>query len=164
MVEIYTDGSAVPNPGNGGWGVVIYPNKENEPKIMYCGFVIEKTTNNKMELLAVTKAIEKAEKVFKNEDILIYTDSDYVKKGIMGSKGLLQGWVKGWIANNWKNSKKEPVKNKTEWICLVEKLQNTQNFYKIEWCKGHSTNVKNQLADTLANKGRERRWTSNQTK
>jgi ribonuclease HI len=154
-VTIYTDGSAVPNPGDGGWGVAMYYNGTRKT---YCGFVPEKTTNNKIELLAVTKAVMKAEKRHKNKDVCIYTDSKYVKDGMMSKDGALcGGWIKKWKQNNWLNAKKEDVKNKPEWKALYEVVQNTRNTYTIEWVKAHSTNKRNNLADKLANMGREQK-------
>lgn len=162
MVEIYTDGSADPNPGDGGWGVVIY---DNGKKRCYCGFVEEKTTNNKMELLAMTKAIHKAEKYFSaassskklsysDQEITIYTDSTYVKKGLVNEKGeLLQGWIKGWVERKWKK-----VKNVEQWKELYEMLKNAKNKYKIKWVKAHADNKRNERADKLANIGRMKKF------
>jgi len=149
-IEIYTDGSAVPNPGNGGWGFVIY---QDDNKKCYCGYVKEKTTNNKMELMAVTKAIQKTESKYDKEHIILYTDSNYVKSGLMSKKDVLfEGWIKGWIKKNWKD-----VKNVNEWKLLYNLLQKTKNHYEIRWVKAHADNVKNNMADKLANKGREMR-------
>lgn len=151
-IEVYTDGSAVPNPGIGGWGFAIFVNDEVK---QYCGFVEEKTTNNKMELMAITKAIKKTESKFKKEKITIYTDSDYVRKGIMSDKGVLfEGWIKGWIMKDWKN-----VKNVNEWKKLYKLLKNSKNTYEIKWVKAHVDNERNNLADKLANKGRKK-WVS----
>jgi ribonuclease HI len=150
MIEIFTDGSCVPNPGNGGWGFAVF---EGDSKRLYCGFVEEKTTNNKMELMAITKSIKKANSKYENENITVYTDSDYVKKGLMSDKGVLfEGWIKGWIKKEWKN-----VKNSDEWKKLYNTLKDTKNNYEVKWVKAHVGNKRNELADKLANKGRELR-------
>lgn len=155
-IEIYTDGSAVPNPGNGGWGFAIF---QEDKKKTYCGFVVEKTTNNKMEIMAITKAIEKAEQKFDKKAIIVYTDSNYVKDGLMGKNGkLFDGWIKGWLRNGWKNAKKQDVKNKQEWQLLYNILQNTKNKYDIQWVKAHADNKRNEIADELANMGRKKRF------
>jgi len=156
-IEIYTDGSAVPNPGNGGWGFVIF--QQDIKKKTYCGFVPEKTTNNKMEIMAITKAIQKAEKKYDKETILVYTDSRYVKDGLIGKNGkLFNGWIKSWLKNGWINAKKQDVKNKQEWQLLYSTLQNTKNKYDIQWVKAHADNKGNNIADELANMGREKKF------
>ena len=98
MIKIYTDGSCLKNPGNGGWAAIININSE----IKKISGSVKNTTNNKMELMAPIKALQE---VKKQQPIEIYTDSQYVKLGITD-------WIHKWIKNNWQTSKKEPVKNK----------------------------------------------------
>ena len=96
MIEIYTDGSCLTNPGNGGWAAII--NKDGEVKKISGSE--KNTTNNRMELMAPINALKDIDP---KEEIEIYTDSQYVKLGITE-------WINTWIKNNWKTSKKEDVK------------------------------------------------------
>ena len=134
---IYTDGACSGNPGRGGWGAVIFDNDNKQKNISGSE---ENTTNNRMELSAAIMALEE---VNMNSEITIYTDSTYVKNGITE-------WVLKWKENGWKNSNKEPVKNKDLW----EKLDNLceQNTINWKWVKAHASNKYNNLADELATK------------
>ena len=134
---IYTDGACSGNPGSGGWGAVIFDNNNKQKNISGSE---KNTTNNRMELSAAIMALQE---VNKNSEITIYTDSTYVKNGITE-------WVLKWKENGWKNSNKEPVKNKDLW----EKLDNLceQNSINWKWVKGHGSNKYNNLADELATK------------
>ena len=134
---IYTDGACSGNPGPGGWGAVIFDNDNKQKNISGSE---ENTTNNRMALSAAIMALEE---VNTNSEITIYTDSTYVKNGITE-------WVLKWKENGWKNSNKEPVKNKDLW----EKLDNLceQNTINWKWVKGHASNKYNNLADELATK------------
>ena len=115
MIKIYTDGSCLNNPGNGGWAAII---NDNEIIKKISGSVKD-TTNNKMELMAPIMALQEIDK---NNEIEIYTDSQYVRLGITE-------WIHKWIKNNWQTSKKEPVKNKELWMQLYELTKS----YKIKW-------------------------------
>ena len=136
MIKIYTDGSCLENPGNGGWAAILFINNE---KILISGSK-KNTTNNQMELMA---AIEALKKVPKGQEIIIYTDSNYVKEGITN-------WIKVWKKNNWKTANKKKVKNIELWI----KLNNLSNFHEIEWklVKAHSGDPLNDMVDKLAKK------------
>ena len=136
MIKIYTDGSCLENPGNGGWAAIINENG-NTRKISGNE---KNTTNNRMELLATINALKQIES---NKQIKIYTDSQYVKLGITE-------WINKWIKNNWQTSKKEDVKNKDLWL----KLYNLNNSLNIEWnwIKAHSGNTLNEEVDLLAKK------------
>ena len=133
--KIYTDGACSGNPGPGGWAVIILVN--NEIKEMFFGSE-KNTTNNQMELLAPIKAIQKFKK---KSEILIFTDSTYVKDGITT-------WIKQWEKNGWKTASKKPVKNKELW----KKLQNLSSKHSIKWIwvKGHAQDKYNNLVDELA--------------
>jgi len=135
-VLIYTDGACRGNPGPGGWGAVIIQNSE---EIEISGNE-NATTNNIMEMMAAIKALEYFNK---KKNIVLYTDSNYLKLGITS-------WIKTWKKNNWINSKKEPVKNKAYWL-ILDKLD---GFHNIEWkwVKAHDGNVHNERADNLATK------------
>ena len=136
MIEIYTDGSCLENPGNGGWAAII----NNDGNIEKISGSEKNTTNNRMELLATINALKQIES---NKQIKIYTDSQYVKLGITE-------WINKWIKNNWQTSKKEDVKNKDLWL----KLYNLNNSLNIEWnwIKAHSGNTLNEEVDLLAKK------------
>ena len=139
MIKIYTDGSCLNNPGDGGWAAII----NNEGAIIKISGSEKNTTNNKMELMAPIKALEEIEK---NKKITIYTDSQYVKLGITE-------WIHKWVKNNWQTSKKEPVKNKELWFRLY-KLTNSFQISWI-WVKAHSGNTLNEEVDLLAKKAAE---------
>ena len=134
MIEIYTDGSCLENPGNGGWAAVINDNG-NIKKISGSE---KNTTNNRMELMAPISALKNLDP---NHQIEIFTDSQYVKLGITE-------WINTWIKNNWKTSKKEDVKNKDLWI----ELYNLTRFLDIQWIwvKAHDGNPLNEEVDLLA--------------
>ena len=136
MIKIYTDGSCLKNPGNGGWAAIINDN-ENIKNISGSE---KNTTNNRMELMAPIQALKNIDP--KNE-IEIYTDSKYVKLGITE-------WINTWIKNSWKTSKKEEVKNKDLWIQLYN-LNQSLNI-KWNWVKAHAGNPLNEEVDLLAKK------------
>ena len=133
--KIYTDGACSGNPGPGGWGAVILDQDDKQKNISGSE---KNTTNNRMELLA---AIMSLKKIKSNSEVVIFTDSTYVKNGITE-------WMKNWKKNGWKNSNKKPVKNKDLWVKL-DKLCEANNV-TWKWVKGHSTNEFNNLADELA--------------
>lgn len=137
-ITIYTDGACSGNPGVGGWGAILL--YQEHKKEIYGGN--KYTTNNKMELTAVIEALSILNKERCN--IKIYTDSQYVKKGITE-------WLFGWKKNNWKNSKKQEVLNRGLW----EKLDVLTTKHNIEWfwVKGHNNNELNERADELARLG-----------
>jgi ribonuclease HI len=136
MIKIYTDGSCLNNPGNGGWAAII----NNDGNILKISGYEKETTNNKMELMAPIKALEKIEK---NRPVEIYTDSKYVKLGITE-------WVHKWIKNNWKTSKKEDVKNKELWMELYQLSKSFEINWV--WVKAHAGNPINEEVDLLAKK------------
>ena len=136
MIKIYTDGSCLKNPGNGGWAAIICT-KDEMKKISGSE---KDTTNNRMELLATINALKEVN----SEDLIeIYTDSKYVKNGITD-------WIHNWIKNNWKTSNKEDVKNKDLWVQLHELSKNSK--IKWNWVKAHAGNPLNEEVDLLAKK------------
>ena len=137
MIKIYTDGSCLENPGNGGWAAIIFI--DNEKKVVITGNK-KNTTNNQMELMA---AIEALKKVTEGQEIQIYTDSKYVKLGITE-------WIEKWIQNNWKTSSKQKVKN----IELWKELSEISKKHKIKWnwVKAHAGYTFNEEVDELAKK------------
>ena len=136
-ITIYTDGACRGNPGDGGWGALLISGA-NEKSI--CGGEKD-TTNNRMELLAVIKALEI---IKQTSEIKIYTDSTYVQKGITE-------WIHTWKRNHWKNSSKKIFKN----IDLWQRLDELASGHVIEWLwvKGHAGHDGNEKADQLANQG-----------
>ena len=134
MIKIYTDGSCLGNPGNGGWAAIILNDGE---KTELKGSKKD-TTNNQMELLAPIEALKK---IPKGSKVQIFTDSKYVKSGITE-------WIHNWKKNGWKTANKKTVSNKELWI----ELDYNVNLHEVEWfwIKGHSGNHYNEIADELA--------------
>jgi len=139
LINVYTDGSCLGNPGNGGWAFLI----EEEKDIRYRAGFEKNTTNNQMELIAAIKALEFLNKY---NDITINTDSNYVKEGITN-------WIFNWKKNNWKTSTKQLVKNRELW----ERLDNLCEKKNISWCwvKAHNTSEFNNQVDELAREAAE---------
>lgn len=138
-IHIYTDGACKGNPGPGGWGVVLRSGQHE--KELWGGE--KETTNNRMELTAVIRALEALKRPV---SACIYTDSKYVQKGI-------SEWIHNWKRNGWRTSAKAPVKNADLW----EQLDKLVAQHKLEWIwvKGHAGDPGNEQADALANKGIE---------
>lgn len=138
-VEIYADGACKGNPGPGGWGVWLsYNGREKE---LFGGEPL--TTNNRMELTAVIRALEALNR---SCEIRLHTDSQYVQKGI-------SEWIHGWKRRGWKTADKQPVKNDDLWKRLDELAQ--QHCVEWIWVRGHAGDVGNERADMLANRGVE---------
>jgi ribonuclease HI len=134
MIEIYTDGSCLENPGNGGWAAII----NDDGKIEKISGSEKNTTNNRMELMAPIEALGK---INKKKKVKIFTDSQYVKMGITN-------WIHNWIKNNWQTSKKEDVKNKDLWLILYKLTQSLDIEW--HWVKAHAGNTLNEEVDALA--------------
>jgi len=135
ILIIYTDGACRGNPGMGGWGAVL----KYEDNIKEINGFSKDTTNNIMELTAVIEALKQLNR---SCNIIITTDSNYVKNGITK-------WIHNWKLNGWKTANKKPVKNKDLWMQLDELSK--QHQIKWKWIKGHSGHPENERADTLAN-------------
>jgi ribonuclease HI len=135
VVEIYTDGACRGNPGPGGWGALLSVG-EHEKELSGAEPL---TTNNRMELIAVIRALEALKRP---AELRIFTDSEYVRRGITE-------WVKNWKARGWKTADRKPVKNQDLW----EQLDALAARHKIEWrwVKGHSGVPGNERVDRLAN-------------
>jgi len=140
MIKIWTDGSCLGNPGPGGWGFIATDGTHVAER---CGGEKE-TTNNKMELTAVIKALTAARK---HAEVEIHTDSQYVKNG-------MQSWIKNWKKNNWKTADKKPVKNKELWQQLDELASNIKIHWV--WVKGHAGEEFNERVDDLARTSAEK--------
>jgi ribonuclease HI len=136
-VEIYTDGACRGNPGPGGWGALLrYGDREKE---LYGAE--RTTTNNRMELMAAIAALESLKRPC---DVVLTTDSQYVRKGITE-------WLPQWKRRGWRTADKKPVKNQDLW----ERLERAAQSHQLQWnwIKGHSGHPENERADGLANRG-----------
>ncbi len=136
-VVIYTDGACKGNPGPGGWGAVLqHRGRERE---LFGGEAL--TTNNRMELTAVIRALESLKRRVAVE---VYTDSQYVKNGI-------ETWIGVWKRNGWKTADRKPVKNADLWLELDRLARDHDIAW--HWVKGHADTEGNHRADALANRG-----------
>ena len=137
QVTIYTDGACKGNPGPGGWGAWL--SSGGHDKELFGGE--PQTTNNRMELTAVIEALASLKRTC---EVTIYTDSEYVRKGITE-------WMPGWKKRDWKTADKKPVKNVDLWQRLdALRLLHTVHW---RWVKGHAGDPGNERADALANRG-----------
>jgi len=136
-VVMYTDGACRGNPGPGGWGVSLRFN--GTQKNLYGSD--EKTTNNRMELMAAIRGLES---LTRHCSVILYTDSKYVLDGVTK-------WMDNWKDRGWKTAAKKPVKNVELW----QRLDVAVNQHKVDWIwvKGHSGDAGNEMADALANQG-----------
>ncbi len=135
--EIFTDGACKGNPGPGGWGALL---RHGTTEKTLCGGD-PNTTNNRMELQA---AISGLEALNRPTDVILTTDSQYVRKGI-------SEWITNWKKNGWKTASKKPVSNADLWKKLD--ALNEQHTIEWMWVKGHSGHRENEIADQLANQG-----------
>ncbi len=133
-VEIYTDGACSGNPGPGGWGVLL---RAGEIEKELSGGE-KMTTNNRMELMA---AISGLEALTRPSEVKLYTDSQYVQKGVTE-------WLPGWIKRGWKTADKKPVKNADLW----QRLDAARQKHKVDfiWVRGHNGHPENERVDQLA--------------
>lgn len=138
-IDIFADGACKGNPGTGGWGaLLVFGEQEKE----LCGGEFN-TTNNRMELRAVIEGLNALKRPC---EVVVYTDSQYVQKGI-------SEWIHGWKARGWKTAAREPVKNAELW----QQLDAAQALHKVtwRWVRGHNGHAGNERADQLANRGVE---------
>lgn len=134
MLIIYTDGSCLGNPGPGGWAFVATDGINTAER----SGGEANTTNNRMELTAVIRALSAARR---HNEVELHTDSQYVKNG-------MQSWIKNWKSNNWRTRDRKPVKNKDLWIQLDELAGQIKiNWH---WVKGHAGEEFNERCDELA--------------
>ena len=139
MIEVYTDGGCSGNPGPGGWAYVVVSGDAPEEK----WGAESSTTNNRMELQAVIAALEALSGTDTSSGITVYTDSQYVQKGITL-------WIKDWKKKGWKTSDKKPVKNQDLW----QRLDALSGALPVawRWVKGHAGNKYNERCDFLTQK------------
>lgn len=139
IIEVYTDGACKGNPGRGGWGALLrFRGHERE---LFGGEL--HTTNNRMELMAVIKALEALSRPCRAR---VHTDSQYVQKGI-------SEWIHSWKRRGWRTADNKPVKN----VDLWQELDRLAVQHQLEWIwvKGHAGHDENERADQLANRGVE---------
>lgn len=139
MLKIYTDGSCLGNPGPGGWAFVATDGKN----IAERSGAEANTTNNRMELMAVIRALNAAKK---HTELEIHTDSQYVKNG-------MESWIKNWKKNNWRTADKKPVKNQDLWMELDAAAATVKIHW--HWVKGHAGHEMNERVDELARSAAE---------
>ncbi|MDB5253985.1 MAG: ribonuclease [Parcubacteria group bacterium] len=134
MITIFTDGSSKGNPGPGGWGAIL----ATDEKVTELGGREPQTTNNRMELTAAIRALQN---LGTDEDITVYTDAEYVLKGITQ-------WVHGWLKNDWRTAAKKPVENQDLWKELLEAVEGKD----IKWMlvRGHAGVPANERCDEIA--------------
>jgi ribonuclease HI len=135
-IDIYTDGACRGNPGPGGWAALLISG-DHEREISGAETL---TTNNRMELTAVIRALEALKRQVQAS---IYTDSQYVRKGVLE-------WMPQWKKRGWKTADKKPVKNQDLWQALDDLVQ--RHELEWHWVKGHSGNAGNERVDALANR------------
>ncbi len=137
QVDIYTDGACKGNPGPGGWGVLLM--SRDSEKELFGGEL--NTTNNRMELTAVIEALASLKRTC---DVIVHTDSQYVRMGITE-------WIHNWKKRGWRTADKKEVKNADLWM----RLDALRQLHHVDWrwVKGHAGDPGNERADMLANKG-----------
>ena len=140
MLKIWTDGSCLGNPGPGGWRFIATNGTDVAER---CGGE-KHTTNNKMELMAVIRALSAAHR---HKSVEIHTDSQYVKNG-------MQLWLQNWKKKNWRTADKKPVKNQDLWQQLDELASNIE--IRWVWVKGHAGEEFNERCDELARTSAEK--------
>lgn len=138
-VVIYTDGACKGNPGPGGWGALLTAGGTS--KEIFGGEL--GTTNNRMEIMAVIEALSALKKPC---HVILYLDSEYVRKGITE-------WIHGWKARGWRTAAKAPVKNVDLWQRLDALVETAGHQIDWRWVRGHAGDPGNERADALANKG-----------
>jgi ribonuclease HI len=135
VIEVYTDGACRGNPGPGGWAALLMMG-EHEREISGAE---AHTTNNRMELTAVIRALEALKR---SVELRLYTDSEYVRRGITE-------WLPGWKARGWRTAERKPVKNQDLW----QRLEELAAGHRIDWrwVRGHAGVPGNERVDRLAN-------------
>lgn len=159
LLHIYTDGSCSPNPGDGGWGIIIIGKKTCPLTSTPIKYYFENwggkknTTNNEMEMTAFYEALQWVG----DEKTIIYTDSKYVM-GEVGENiknGVISGWLVKQIKNGYKTSNDKPIQNVELWKKIVKYIEEHKLTFEVKWVRGHDGNLFNERADDLANLGRK---------
>ena len=136
-VVIHTDGACKGNPGPGGWGALL--DRDGRIEEMSGGELA--TTNNRMEMTAVIRALDA---LAPGAEVELFTDSQYVKNGI-------ETWIHGWKRNGWKTADRKPVKNADLWLALDAAA--ARHKVRWHWVRGHDNHAGNERADALATAG-----------
>ena len=137
-VELYCDGSCLGNPGPGGWAYILRVQTPSGPKEKEASGWEPESTNNRMELMAAIKGLEALARPC---DVEMFSDSQYVVKGI-------QGWLAGWKRNGWRKADKQPVLNVELWQTLDAQL--AKHRVEARWVRGHAGHAENERVDQLA--------------
>lgn len=140
MWEVFTDGGCIGNPGPGGWAYVIKGSSGQHEEYG----AEHDTTNNRMELTAVIRALLKIRDLDAQAVVSVHTDSQYVKNGI-------SQWIHKWKQNGWRTASKDPVKNQDLWMLLDSLVQGKKIDW--HWVKGHAGNELNERCDALVHQG-----------
>ncbi len=135
VIQIYTDGACLGNPGPGGWGAVVLDGRERRE--LSGGYGL--TTNNRMEMLAVIEALSL---LTDRSEVELYTDSKYIHDAVE------KGWLAKWKRNGWRTAEKKAVKNQDLWLRIDSQLK--VHDVTFHWVRGHSGNPENECCDRLA--------------
>ena len=135
-VIMYTDGACSGNPGPGGWAAILMPEGRPPTELSGC---YRRTTNNRMELIAVIRGLES---LAPGSEVTVYSDSTYVVNGVN------RGWARRWQENGWMRNAKDPAVNPDLWEQLLELC--AKHKVKLQWVRGHSKDSLNNRADELA--------------
>lgn len=140
VVEMFTDGACLGNPGPGGWAALL---RQGQHEREVCGGDAQ-TTNNRMELMGAIGGLESLRKPC---EVMLTTDSQYVMKGV-------QEWMPRWIAKGWRTAGGDPVKNRDLWERLNAAI--VSHTVRWKWVKGHAGHIENERVDVLARTAAER--------
>ncbi len=142
-IIVYTDGSALGNPGRGGWAYLVWDKKHN--KINEMGGRSEHATNNQMELCALLNVLKHLQNIHESFEIVIFLDSDYVRNGITS-------WIHNWKKNSWRTANKKSVLNKELWVEIDEVMNNVSKKHKIHLKRvdAHTGIAGNEIVDQIA--------------
>lgn len=139
--NLYTDGACQPNPGQGGWAFIVYPDANSQKKVSQSGYE-EKSTNNRMEITAVLEGLKYIQSISQNDSrITLYSDSKYIL-------GAIETWMDNWVKNNWLRKDNKPVLNDDLWKEIYAICQKIP--VKCIHIKGHSGHPENEECDKLA--------------
>ena len=143
MLEVYVDGSSRGNPGDGGYGIIIFDGEDSSNIIYARSAQYPNVTNNRMELLALLHALDYIEEKYPDEEVKIYSDSTYVVNS-------WNSWMSNWVQNGWRNSKKQQVENVDLMKALWDYCRRDFFHCSVNLCRGHDGVMGNEFADMLA--------------
>ncbi len=148
IFHLFTDGACQPNPGEGGWAFIVYPETHSEKRVARCGYEAN-TTNNRMEITAVLKGLEylstwkgcASESLRNSFEIMLFSDSKYLING-------LKIWMHNWVKNDWKKKNDKVISNDDIWRQLYSMYKGMT--INCQYIKGHSGHLENEECDKLA--------------